>query len=1273
MRPEWVRAVDRAGGGLCVLDPGQILELNLAAMSIASGATARRVALAESRPDLSWIESREGWSAVLGAGASRVHLASRERPIAEARALVATVDPVKAAAVVVLGFGLGHHLRLLVERMGEMSAIFVYEPDVSLLRAMLERVDCSAWLRKGNLVVLTDADDGAAISAAVRGVEGRIGLGVKILDHPASRGRLGAGAGRFADQFTKVVDSVKTTVVTTLMQSEVSMRNMLMNLDRYATTPGVDDLAGVASGRPAIVVAAGPSLRRNIELLARPGVRDRFVIVAVQTVLKQLLARGIRPHFVTSLDYHEISRRFYEGLTGADVDGVTLVAESQVNPAVLEAFPGAVRMPGMDTLDVLLGETLARAGGGKGMLRRGATVAHLAYYLARHLGCDPVIMMGQDLGFTDGQYYSAGAAIHQVWGGELNGFNTLEMMEWQRIVRMRGHLHQTVDAAGRPVYSDTQMHSYLVQFERDFAADSARGLRTIDATEGGVLKAGAEVMTLAGAIGAFGGVALPAGLGGGTAPAEPGARLRQVEARVKSVRADVWKVGDLSRSAAELLVEMGRKQGDQRAVSGLIARVQAVRDEVSALEPAFGLVQFLNQTGTLNRVRADREIALRPELTPLDRQSKQIERDVKNVRWLAEAADRLGSLLDATLRVFEGGARLTRDPDPVPEEDGADAVERALAGSPPARRTSKLSVKLGPAAGEKKRVWALVPVDLEMSGLGTARRLDEPFISGMNPLSMTLQRLSRCTEIEGAVLVTAWPERALALAGPVTGLRVEVARTEAGLLRERSAAVRGARLWSRACWRGGLASWTVYDEALLARAYAPVMEQRGIDAALVVHADWALMDPALADEAVRRYRQRPRGMGAHRMTFVHAAPGLGSFVLERSLVRELAEAGEGAGVFASIGGMVGYVPVAPAGDPLSKAYCVAAEPAARDAQFRVIPDAPARAAMLGRALAEMGEGVLDASAAEIGAAVAAYAAETPAGPAQELVLEVCTGRLTSGVRGTWLRGAGDAAERPILTLAAADRLLGEFGASRPDGALTLHGAGDPLLHPDVLKIVGMARRAGVAGVHIRTDLACEARVLDPLLDTGVDVISVDLMAESAATYRAVMGADLFSRVRANLESLVTRRDEGRGGASVGGVKTPWIVPRITRCEATLAEIEAFFDRWLLGSGAAVIDAMPAGAGGPSERIEPLPAPAGAARRMARERMIVLSDGRVPLSEEFSGERAAGNALAEGLAAVWKRVCSRRADQLVEPIGRPRAWSDGSLSRRVASPTAGAEF
>ncbi|MHC4993032.1 MAG: 6-hydroxymethylpterin diphosphokinase MptE-like protein, partial [Planctomycetota bacterium] len=171
-------------------------------------------------------------------------------------------------------------------------------------------------------------------------------------------------------------------------------------------------------------------------MLATPGLRDRAVIIAAQTTLRPLLAAGVRPHFVTALDFHEISRRFYEGLTPEDVRGVTLVAEPKAHPVILDVFPGAVRCCRSGFLDQVLGAH-ARP---MGELPAGATVAHLAVYLARFLGCNPVAMVGQDLAFTDGLYYLPGTAIDDTWAPELNPFNTMEMMQWQRIARHRAHL-----------------------------------------------------------------------------------------------------------------------------------------------------------------------------------------------------------------------------------------------------------------------------------------------------------------------------------------------------------------------------------------------------------------------------------------------------------------------------------------------------------------------------------------------------------------------------------------------------------------------------------------------------------------------------------------------------------------------------------------------------------------------------------------------------------------------------------------------------------------
>ena len=55
-------------------------------------------------------------------------------------------------------------------------------------------------------------------------------------------------------------------------------------------------------------------------------------------------------------------------------------------------------------------------------LPAGATVAHLAFYLAVYLGCDPIIFVGQDLAYTGHVFYVPGVEIHQAWQSELNRF-----------------------------------------------------------------------------------------------------------------------------------------------------------------------------------------------------------------------------------------------------------------------------------------------------------------------------------------------------------------------------------------------------------------------------------------------------------------------------------------------------------------------------------------------------------------------------------------------------------------------------------------------------------------------------------------------------------------------------------------------------------------------------------------------------------------------------------------------------------------------------------
>ena len=1188
-----------------------VLERNVAVLMRGSPDTCARVRLAHGRSDARVIATDDGVPAVeLLQESGTVAMCSRRRPLDEARRLMEGVDVAAAAIFVVMGFGAGHHVAELVRRVGKSGLIVVFEPDAELLRTVFEHIDHSSWLAEANVVIVTDPDDAGAMAAAVQGLEGLVALGVTMVPHPASEGRLAPVRKTFDETFSRVVEALTLTARTSLFQSKVTLRNLIQNAEHYALRAGAGELKGSFAGSPAVVVAAGPSLERNIELLSRPGVRDRVVIIAVQTVLKTLLARGIRPHFVTALDYSELSLRFYEGLTKETVAGITLVIEPKVNRAVTDAFPGEIVCTDEKHLNTLLGSKLVGHRGDDVGIVPCATVAHLAYHWARFLGCEPVAVIGQDLGFTDGTYYASGAAIHDTWAGELNEFNTLEMMEWQRIKRMGSQLMPAADAAGQPVYTDRQMNNYRVQFERDFKADAERGLGTFDCTEGGVAKGHTRVCALSEFLNTF--AASDVGCGTSDAgctdrassspPAMPSkAALKD---RLRAVRKDVWRIGEASRKTTVLLSEMSEHHADQARVNRIIKQVYAARDEVMGLEPAFTLVQLLDQKGGLNRVRTDRAINLDATLPPMERQRRQIDRDAENVRSLATAADELGEILDAELRALDGARRNTRDADMV--RQNGDVIGMSWVES---------SVKIKAAA--------MIPIG--RADLSNALR---ELVPGTSVLGLTLARLARCSQIERIVVVceddgaVQQALRGMKLDKPVDCIRVMGEVGAPGF-------IRAGRLLAGACWRGGLGGASVYDEVLDPAQMSPIMERLGLDAAIVAGPTWCFVDPAICDEVIRRHAQNPE---QHRYAFSTAAPGLGTCVVSRKMMGELARLRAEAGVLGTLGAVLGYLPPAPMSDPLGSRICIGAAPAVRDAGFRFIADSAAACERLG-GIAHGLEGEI--AAADAASLVSLYeqliAAAPSAGPGS-LELLIAPSQV-----GSWRRSlveqAASLRDDVVLTLSGAQR--------RSHG----HPREEVLLDATLPELVRAARNAGMRGVHVRTGLRAGAEQIDALLAANPDIISVDLLAESAGVYAAVSGEDAMTLAWAGVEHLLRRRGQwpaGNGAAGATGQSwRGWIVPRMTKCDASYAEMEGFYDRWIMLCGWAVIDPLLAPLGG--QRIAPLRTPRSKQVRDARSRMTVQPGG-VVLGPDGA---VIGDVSHEAIGEVWKKLWgSRRAAGLI---------------------------
>jgi hypothetical protein len=617
--------------------------LNLAALWAADPALARAIEATHHEPSYPVTASRKGPPTLCLAppeGGS-VYLHSRFDPMDEARLLVDSIDVAAHTSFFLHGFGLGYHAQNLFDRAAKDAVIWVLEPDLVLLRTAFEAIDYSELISSGRVLFVTSTEKAPLFGRLMPHAPALV-LGFEFISLAPSL-RLQP---TFHQQLRQLVDEFKsygqTTITTLVMNSKRTAENVAANLPWYVATPSVSRLKDYYKGSPAIVVSAGPSLRKNKHLLK--DAQGKAVIIAVQTTLKPLLEMGVEPQFVTSLDYHEICARFFENLpSGLKTE---LIAEAKATNLVFDLHTGPISLMANEFAENLLAEMKLK----KGTLPSGATVAHLAYYVAEHLGCDPIIFVGQDLGFSDGLCYAPGTSYEDVWRPELSRFCTVEMKQWEQIVRDRNILRQVPDHQGRPTYTEERLFTYLQHFERDFAKATAR---IIDATQGGVLKRGAESMTLADALAAFCDSPLPR-----TLPEHPGLcwdRIGECAGSLQKRDEEAAEIESIALQTLPLLQSIRDKIEDQDHVNRTIALVDALRVRVSGLSVCYGLIMQLTQSTELSRFKADRKISAE-HLEGVDLQRRQVERDIENVRAVIAASGDFRKLISTVLARMESFA-----------------------------------------------------------------------------------------------------------------------------------------------------------------------------------------------------------------------------------------------------------------------------------------------------------------------------------------------------------------------------------------------------------------------------------------------------------------------------------------------------------------------------------------------------------------------------------------------------------------------------------------
>ncbi len=413
------------------------------------------------------------------------YLHSAYQPETEAEKLINGLPVNDYLSFIVVGSGLGYSLLELTKKVSKNAKILLIENSLEIFKLALESLDLSEVLQHPGLSLLISPSSTELNETLSREAFGLALNGFLPIIHKPSMSL-------FPDFFKEVDvilnNAIQEAEINQKTQSKFSrmfFHNIMENIPAIINSPGVSELKSKMIGTPAVVVSAGPSLDKNIELLKSGA--EKLIIIAVSTALKPLLRAGVSPDFIVAIDPDDIT------VKGFDLKDIPVKPWLLFDPTVPWVIPEAFkdRRLVLDS-EVYFSKWIAQKNGSKGNLGKSLSVAHTGLLLAKHLGCSPVILLGQDLAFFKNRMHCSGAYYQNDFIELARGPITPNYLEKEKFKKYASSLKETLDIFGQKINTTIALESYKHLFESEII----RFPDVINATEGGLPIAGAKAITL---------------------------------------------------------------------------------------------------------------------------------------------------------------------------------------------------------------------------------------------------------------------------------------------------------------------------------------------------------------------------------------------------------------------------------------------------------------------------------------------------------------------------------------------------------------------------------------------------------------------------------------------------------------------------------------------------------------------------------------------------------------------------------------------------------
>ena len=311
------------------------------------------------------------------------------------------------AIIIINGISNGLHIKKAQKITGKDNRIIVYEPDIDIFMTLISNIDISDIISDTRIGIFVDGLNMGSFREQFKMIYTyELAELVFLMEIPGYSRLYSDKITEFAEDYCRKEMQTAYVEKSTIEQYGAEIGdNIIINMWELFKGSSIDNLKQYMVEKkvdleniPAIIVSAGPSLDKNIEEL-KPAV-GKSMIIAVDSAVPKLLEHGINIDLIITVDSHKPISLFSD----KRMRTIPLVVCGQSRHEVLQNHEGKLMA---FSGDLFMYKLFMSVGKNVEGMQTGGSVANNAFYLAEFLGFRNIILVGQDLAFTDNKIHAS--------------------------------------------------------------------------------------------------------------------------------------------------------------------------------------------------------------------------------------------------------------------------------------------------------------------------------------------------------------------------------------------------------------------------------------------------------------------------------------------------------------------------------------------------------------------------------------------------------------------------------------------------------------------------------------------------------------------------------------------------------------------------------------------------------------------------------------------------------------------------------------------------